>query len=181
MAWDEWEQLKAEALRQRQDSAHMRLNGTDAGGAGGVGGGGGGAHGSSGAPGTYGVLKTSQKDLAALGRSAHTLYNDLWDRARVAVPTSDSAATDLTQQGFALGAGLQHVSTRWEEQLKSLMDACAHIANHMHVTRALHDGDDGYIARRTSSIALLDAGFDERVGAPGRPNGVYGEQGKKKE
>jgi hypothetical protein len=99
MAWDEWEQLKAEALRQRQDSAHMRLNGTDAGGAGG----GGGAHGSSGAPGTYGVLKASQKDLAALGRSAHTLYNDLWDRARVAVPTSDSAATDLTQQGFALG------------------------------------------------------------------------------
>ncbi|MFI1001788.1 hypothetical protein ACIP10_24880 [Streptomyces galbus] len=175
MAWDEWEQLKAEALRQRQTPAHMRLNGADAGA------GGGGTQGSSGAPGTYGVLKASQKDLAAIGRAAHGLYNDLWDRARVAVPTSDSAAAGLTQQGFALGAGLQHVSTRWEEQLKSLMDACAHIANHMHVTQALHDGDDGYIARRTSSIALLDAGFDERVGAPGRPNGVYGEQSKKKE
>ncbi|WP_416986081.1 hypothetical protein [Streptomyces sp. T028] len=173
MAWDEWEQLKSDALQRRQDTTQMRLNSVDAGS--------GGTYGPFVLPSKYGVLKASQTDLAAIGKSAHTLYNELWDKARVAVPGSDSAAVDLTKQGFALGAGLQHVSTRWEEQLKSLMDACAHITNHMHRTKTLHAGDDDYIARQTSSIALLDAGFDERVGAPGKPNKVYGEQSEKKE
>ncbi|MBV7698095.1 hypothetical protein [Streptomyces sp. TRM70350] len=173
MAWDEWEQLKSDALQRRQDSAQMQLNSVDAGS--------GGTYGPFVVPSQFGVLKASQKDLATIGKSAHTLYNELWDKARVAVVGSDSAAADLSKQGFALGAGLQHVSTRWEEQLKSLMDACAHIANHMHVTKNVHAGDDDYIARQTSSIAVLDAGFDERVGAPGEPNSVYGEQSKKKE
>lgn len=105
----------------------------------------------------------------------------MWDKARVAVPTTDSAATDLTKQGFALGAGLQTVSNRWEEQLKSLMDATAQISNHMHVTRKLHAGDDGYIERLMSSIDTLDAGFDERVGEPGKKNSVYGAPKDKKD
>ncbi|MET8981987.1 hypothetical protein ABZX85_40975 [Streptomyces sp. NPDC004539] len=170
MAWDEWEQLKAGAL-ERQQSSGMQLNsldlGTDPEGR------------QVTMPGAYGVLKVSQKDLAAIGKSAHTLFNDLYDKARVAGPSSDSAAKDLTEQGFALGAGLQHVSTRWTAQLKSLMDACAHISNHMHVTKKLHADDDDYIARVVSGIAVLDAGFDERVGKPGAPNPVYGEAKKK--
>ncbi|MDX3387028.1 hypothetical protein PV682_37135 [Streptomyces niveiscabiei] len=170
MAWDEWEQLKAGAL-ERQQGSGMQLNGVDNGT---------GRQGDAPAmPDSYGVLKVSQKDLAAIGKSAHTLFDDLWNKARVPVPSSDSAATDLTQQGFALGGALQHVSNRWEAQLKSLMDACSHISNHMHVTKKLHAGDDDYIARMASSISVLDAGFDERVGAPGAPNPVYGEPKKK--
>ncbi|WP_432139375.1 hypothetical protein [Streptomyces sp. bgisy154] len=174
MAWDEWEQLKTDALQRRQDTARIQLNSSPAAGSGGT-------HGPFVTPSQYGVLKAGQSDLASVGKSAHTLYNDLWAKARVAGPSSDSAAADLAKQGFELGGGLQHVSGRWEEQLKSLMDACAHISNHMHFTKKLHAGDDDYIARQTSSIALLDAGFDERVGAPGRPNGVYGEKSKKNE
>lgn len=117
-------------------------------------------------------------DLVKIGSAAHHLYDQLWDKARVATPSSDSAAGDLSKQGFALGAGLQHVSNRWEEQLKSLMDACAQISNHMQVTKAVHANDENYIQRQMSSIDALDDGFDERVGVPGKKNSIYGEKSK---
>ncbi|MDW8805428.1 hypothetical protein P1P68_11740 [Streptomyces scabiei] len=168
MAWEEWEQLKAEAAERQ--STHMQLNQVEGGG------------GATALPEKFGVLKASQTDLSKIGKIANTLYNDLWDKARVAVPSSDSAAGDLSKQGFALGAGLKHVSTRWEEQLKSLRDAVAHISNHMHVTTKLHNGDEGFIQRQMSSIDALDAGFDERVGGPGEKNpAYYPEESKKKE
>lgn len=166
MAWNEWEQLKAEALQRQQGSAHMQLNQLDGGPP---------------KPSEYGDLKVANDALTKIGSAAFELYDQLWDKARVSIPSSDSAAADLSKQGFALGAGLKHVSNRWEEQLKSLMDACAHISNHMRVTKKVHDGDEGYIQRQMSSIALLDAGFDERVGAPGEKNSIYGEPSKKKD
>ncbi|MEU2061327.1 hypothetical protein [Streptomyces sp. NPDC013455] len=168
MAWDEWEQLKTQAAGGT--SAHMRLNHVD---------GGDGTQGPDALPGKTGDLRVGHGDLVKIGSAAHHLYDQLWDKARVAIPSSDSAAGDLSKQGFALGAGLQHVSNRWEEQLKSLMDACAQISNHMQVTKAVHTSDDTYIQRQMSSIDALDAGFDERVGAPGEKND-YGDDGKGK-
>ncbi|MEV4338143.1 hypothetical protein [Streptomyces sp. NPDC049590] len=170
MAWDEWEQLKTQAAQGQ--STHMRLNQVDGGG------------GTAALPGKTGDLKVGHKDLEKIGSSAHHLYEQLWDKARVATPSSDSAAGDLTKQGFALGVGLQHVSNRWEEQLKSLMDACAQISNHMQTTKAVHANDEHYIQRQMSSIDALDDGFDERVGAPGKKNdyGVHDKgKGKKEE
>ncbi|MFD9746102.1 hypothetical protein ACFWX5_21550 [[Kitasatospora] papulosa] len=160
MAWDEWEQLKANAADQR--STGMQLNQLDPGGGG-----------SAALPGQTGNLKVGHSDLVKIGSQAHGLYDDLWNKARVAVPSSDKAAGDLSGQGFALGGGLKHVSTRWDEQLKSLMDACAHISNHMQVTKKVHAGDETYIHRAVSSIDALDAGFDERVGEPGKKNPAY--------
>lgn len=162
MAWDEWEQLKARAGDGQ--SARMQVNHVDDGS---------GSYGPWTTPARTGDLKVGQAGLARIGTAAHDLYNQLWDKARVAVPTSDSAAGDLSKQGFALGEGLQHVSTRWEAQLKSLMDACAQISNHMQVTKTLHAGDEAYILRQMSSIDTLDSGFDERVGAPGVKNPAY--------
>ncbi|MEU9335420.1 hypothetical protein AB0D49_19950 [Streptomyces sp. NPDC048290] len=169
MAWDEWEQLKA-AASERQ-STGMQLNQLDPGdGSPGTRGGG--------SLGRHGDLKVANESLTGIGRSAHDLYNDLWDKARVAVPSGDAAAGDLTTQGFALGDGLQHVTNRWQEQLRSLMDACAQITNHLQVTRTIHTGDENFIQRQMSGIATLDAGFDERVGQPGAANPVYGAAGK---
>ncbi|WP_255951216.1 hypothetical protein [Streptomyces odontomachi] len=159
MAWDEWEQLKAEAAERH--SAHTELNQLDGGG----GGGGGPA-----LPGKTGDLAVGHADLVTIGKHAHGLYDKLWDRARTAVPSSDKAAGNLSHQGFALGAGLRHVADRWDEQLASLRDACAHISNHLQVTRKIHAGDEHYIQRQASSIDALDAGFDERVGGPGKKN-----------
>ncbi|MFF6999957.1 hypothetical protein ACFY93_34200 [Streptomyces sp. NPDC008313] len=170
MAWDEWEQLKAQAAAG-QEPTHMRLNQLEPGPGGGR----------VTDPAKYGDLKVSQGDLAKIGDHAFTLYNHLWDKGRSAVSSSQKAAGDLTTQGFALGAALDHVSTRWDEQLGSLRDACAHISNHMSVTKKLHAGDDHYIRRQMSSIDVLDAGFDERVGEPGKKNPVYGAPSEKKE
>ncbi|MER7175247.1 hypothetical protein [Streptomyces mesophilus] len=157
MAWDEWEQLKSAAV-DRQGGGQMQLNRVpdeppvpDGSG--------------------VGDLKVKHQDLLKIGDHAHTLYDRLWKEARVAVPSSDSAAGDLSNQGFALGGALQRVSTRWEEQLKSLMDACAHINNHLAVTRKQHQSDDDYIARQTSSIATLDSGFDENWADSGKSKG----------
>ncbi|MFI6943406.1 hypothetical protein ACIBI4_29415 [Streptomyces sp. NPDC050418] len=156
MAWDEWEQLKSEAAG-RQGDGQMQLNRLD----------------DPPLPDGSGVgdLKVKHQDLAKIGDHAHALYDRLWKEARVAVPSSDSAAGDLTKQGFALGSALQRVSSRWEEQLKSLMDACAHINNHLAITDKQHRTDDDYIARHTSSIAMLDAGFDENWADGGKGKG----------
>ncbi|WP_018549201.1 hypothetical protein [Streptomyces sp. LaPpAH-108] len=166
MAWDEWEELKAEHA-----SAHTRLNSAPDGG---------GTYGPYVVPSRTGDLRVGHADLAGLGKNAHELYDQLWDKARVSGPSSNTAAGDLSSQGFALGGGLRHVSDRWEEQLKSLMDACAQISNHMRTTKRIHAGDESYIQRQMSAIAALDAGFDERVGAPGGKND-YGEREKKGE
>ncbi|MFJ2020466.1 hypothetical protein [Streptomyces nodosus] len=162
MAWDEWEQLKTDALaRQQGGAAHMQLN-----------------HipndpGSAPFPGQTGDLKVTRHDLANIGSQAHTLYNQLWDKARLSNTNVDSAASDLTKQGFVLGSGLQQVSNKWAAQLNTLLDACAHISNHMQVTKKIHAGDEDYIYRQMSSIDTLDAGFNERVGDPGKHNPVY--------
>lgn len=169
MAWDEWEQLKSQAAERQ--STQMQLNQVEPGAGGG---------GNTADPSQYGDLTVREGDLAKIGDHAFTLYNDLWNKGRRAVPSSDKAAGNLSTQGFALGGGLQHVSTRWDEQLSSLRDACAHISNHMQVTKKLHAGDDHYIRRQMSSIDVLDAGFDERVGDPGKKNPVYGGSGEKK-
>ena len=164
MAWDEWEQLKSQ-VAERQ-SPQMQLNQLDPGGGGGY----------TPDPSEYGDLKVSQSDLSHIGKNAFDLYNDLWDKGRKAVPSSETAAGTLSKDGFALGGGLQHVATRWDEQLSSLRDACAHISNHMTVTKNLHADDEHYIRRQMSSIDMLDAGFDERVGEPVKKNPVYGEK-----
>lgn len=167
MAWDEWEQLKSQAAGRQ--SAHMQLNHVDGGG------------GNTAMPSRTGDLKVGHDDLVKIGSAAHHLYNQMWDKARTAVPSSGSAAADLSKQGFAVGAGLQHVADRWDEQLKSLMDACAQISNHMQTTKTIHANDENYIQRQMSSIDALDDGFDERVGAAGKKNSIYGEKDKKKE
>lgn len=166
MAWDEWEQLKAEAAGQQ--AGQMQLNQAPS---------------DKGTPKEdgAGLLKVTQTDLAKVGDNAFTLYNLLWDKGRDAVPSSHKAASDLSRQGFALGDGLQHVAKRWEEQLKSLRDACAHISNHMEFAKKVHRGDDDYIHGRLSSISTLDSGFGERAGDPGEKNPVYGESSKKKD
>ncbi|GHH76469.1 hypothetical protein GCM10018793_22220 [Streptomyces sulfonofaciens] len=165
MAWEEWEQLRSQAAERR--STHTQLDHVDTGG------------GHSAGPGRYGDLKVGQDDLAKIGEHAFTLYDDLWKKGRTAVPSSEKAAGNLAGEGFALGSGLKHVATRWDEQLGSLRDACGHISQHMTVTKKIHATDDHLVGRRMSSIDALDAGFDERAGAHGGRNPVYGEPGRK--
>lgn len=145
MAWDEWEQLKTAAQGR---TAHMQLNQASH-----QGGGGGG--------GEQGDLAVDQQDLAAIGDSAFKLFEDLGRYGRDAWSSSQTAAKDLTTQEFELGGGLDVVQKKWEKQVQSLVDACAHISNHMDFTKKAHRGDEHFIASTVSSIATLDKGFDE--------------------
>ncbi|WP_093811802.1 hypothetical protein [Streptomyces sp. Ncost-T6T-1] len=142
MAWDEWEQLKAAA---QDRSARMQLNqATNQGG-------------------EQGDLAVDRQDLAAIGDSAFKLFEDLGRYGRDAWSSSQAAAKSLTTQEFELGGGLDVVQKRWEKQLQSLVDACAHISNHMDFTKKAHQGDEYFIVSTVSSIKTLDKGFDEGV------------------
>lgn len=144
MAWDEWEQLKAQAAEQH--SAKMQLNHIPV----------------EPTVNTQGDLKVDQQDLAAVGNAAYALhqgFNRISDHARGA---SQKAASGLTAEGYALGAALDHVASRWIDQAQSLLDATAHISNHLDYTKGAHAGDEVFIAGTLSSISTLDEGFDER-------------------
>ncbi|MEU0395695.1 hypothetical protein ABZ208_23500 [Streptomyces sp. NPDC006208] len=146
MTWDEWEQLKTEAAEKQLTA--MQLNRIpDEGGT----------------PPPGGDLKASQQDLAAVGDAAFRLFDNLGKYGRDAWSISQTAAKDLGTQGFALGGALDHVQERWEKQLKTLLDACAHISNHMDFTKGAHAGDEYHIYGVVSGIATLDDGFTERT------------------
>jgi hypothetical protein len=113
MAWDEWEQLKAEAAGR--SSAAMQLNHVPPE--------------PSGPSGGQGDLSVDQKDLAAIGDSAYRLREDLQRYADHARISSLKAAGGLASQGLALGKALDHVATHWVDQTQNLLDACAHISS----------------------------------------------------
>lgn len=82
MAWDEWEQLKTEAARKH--TTHMRLNRLA------------GPSGGGGEPG--GDLHVHQKDLAAIGDRAFTLWDHLGKDGKHADASTTKAAGDLKAQ-----------------------------------------------------------------------------------
>ncbi|MFE9095592.1 hypothetical protein [Streptomyces sp. NPDC007264] len=147
MAWEEWERLKAETAEQR--STRMQLNQYPA---------------DQGGDGTQGDLVAGHQDLEAVGKAAHDLFEDFTAYSGHARVASAAAAGGLRGEGFALGAALEHVTERWSEQSKTLLDACAHISNHLRFTRNQHAADDSYISGAVSGIAALDEGFDDRKG-----------------
>ncbi|MFH8776227.1 hypothetical protein [Streptomyces sp. NPDC017958] len=149
MAWDEWEQLKADA--QKRSAARMQLNHVaDPGGGGGAT--------------DHGDLTVCEKDLKAVGDAAFSLYTDFHQASDLARISSMKAAGGLTDQGFVLGEALDHVAVRWVDQVQNLLDACAHIYSHLDYTQAVHKGDEERVHATLSSISTLDQGFDQHRG-----------------
>lgn len=143
---DEWNQLVSTAAQRK--STQMQLNKADSGGGGG------------GAP--QGELKVDQKDLAAIGDEAFKIHGRLVKDGDHARASSYKAAAAL-KKDFEIGGALDHVTTRWKEQLRSLADACAHISNHLEYTDKAHRNDEQYISGVFNSISRLDEGFSERT------------------
>ncbi|MDG9716275.1 hypothetical protein [Streptomyces sp. DH24] len=144
MAWDEWEQAKATATDGR--SAQLRLNQLPA---------------DQGAGGTVaGDLVVHQDDLGAVGHDAYVLWDELRTTADIAgagadkhgTGSTDRAAAALTAHGFAMGAGLARTVEIWTSQTQSVLQACAHISNHLDFTRKLHARDDAKIAAQARAI-----------------------------
>ncbi|MFE2424236.1 hypothetical protein [Streptomyces hokutonensis] len=137
MAWEEWEQLKADAARR--GSAHMRLDQLPAG----VGG-----------RGAGGDLVVHQDDLGAVGHEACILHDQLRQRVDIAGAGSGRSGSGSTTQageelkgsGFAMGAALVTTVAVWTSQVKSVLQAVAHISNHLDYSKKLHARDDAQIS-----------------------------------
>ncbi|MFJ9863138.1 hypothetical protein [Streptomyces sp. NPDC101165] len=141
MAWDEWEQLKSRAAEQQP--THVQLNhAPDAvGGAGGA------------------DLVVHQDDLGAVGHEAFQLHARLHDQVDIAGAGADDhgagttmqAAAALKSHHFAMGAGLETTVSVWTSQIKAVLQAFAHISNHLDFSKKLHARDDGTIAAEMRS------------------------------
>ncbi|MGP4087043.1 hypothetical protein [Streptomyces sp. KR55] len=135
MAWDEWEHLKSEAAERR--STQMRLNQLPAEGGG-----------------SGRDLVARQDDLGAVGHDAYILYDELNKGADIAAAGANKdgagstmqAAATLKSHGFQTGSALETTVSVWTSQLKSVLQACAHISNHLDYSKKRHSEDDAQIA-----------------------------------
>lgn len=141
---EEWAQHKAAAAEKH--SASMQLNQLP-------------AEGGGSAP--AGDLTVDQKDLAAVGDQAFKLYQRLDKDGDHAKATTEKAGSVL-KGDFSLGGALTDLADKWNSQVNTVLQSCAHISNHLDYTKKAHAGDEHYIAT-TFSVSELSDGFDERT------------------
>ncbi|WP_406058454.1 hypothetical protein OG462_17025 [Streptomyces sp. NBC_01077] len=127
------------------DSTRMRLNqvAPSAGGSGGAG---------------NADLSVSRDELGAIGGDAYVLRERLAKDGDHARPGTFDAAIALTNSDFASGSALLTVHDRWNTQLRTLLDACAHISNHLDYSAASHAREEQDIAA-SLSVATVSGHF----------------------
>lgn len=95
-------------------------------------------------------LSVSRDELGVIGSDAYDLRQRLSKDGDHARPATFDAAIALTNDNFGSGAELLKVHDRWNTQLHTLLDACAHISNHLDYSAAAHAKDDADIAASLS-------------------------------
>ncbi|MBQ1108044.1 hypothetical protein ACFW84_26890 [Streptomyces anulatus] len=100
-------------------------------------------------------LVVNRDDLGAIGNDAYELRTKLSKDGDHARPATFDAAIALTNGNFASGSAVLKVHDFWQTHLKTLLDSCAHISNHLDYTKALHAKDDVKIGGDLSSISKL--------------------------
>ncbi|MER5480842.1 hypothetical protein ABT026_28275 [Streptomyces sp. NPDC002734] len=138
MAWDEWAKLKAEAAARTEPG--MRLNQLDA-----PAGGGGGTGGED--------LVVHDDQLGKLGNMAFELRERLHRDGDFARPATFRASVDMANDGLDTGSALTEVHDAWNTQLRTLLEACAHISNHLDFSRTQHAKDEDHVV-----TGMRDAG-----------------------
>ncbi|PWK73087.1 hypothetical protein BCL76_102107 [Streptomyces sp. CG 926] len=137
MAWDEWDDAKADVNAQRQVT--MRLNQLPGG---------------PGSTGGQADLVVHQDDLGGVGHEAFVLHGQLQKEADVAGAGADAegvgstmqAAAALKKDNLALGSELETAVSVWTSQVKGVLQACAHISNHLDYSKKAHAENDAAIA-----------------------------------
>lgn len=142
MSWDEWEQLKTDTAQQQPTG--MRLNGLD---------------GNAGTTAGSGDLVVNRDDLGAIGHEAYLLYGRLSRDGDHARPATFDASIALTNGNFTSGSELLKVHDRWNSQLRTLLDACARISNHLDYTKSTHAKDDADIGGDLLSTSKINEYF----------------------
>lgn len=122
---EEWAEIKAGV------AARMQLNGAPA------------AGGSC-------QLKVRQDDLGAVGHEAFLLHGQVKAAGALgsggAKSSTERAAAQLQQHAFGLGAELGRTAGLWDSQVKTVLQGCAHISNHLDHSKKLHAEGDAEVA-----------------------------------
>ncbi|MFI5862911.1 hypothetical protein [Streptomyces sp. NPDC051546] len=87
-------------------------------------------------------LELDQDRIGEVGSEAYKLHTRLSTDGRHAAASTTEAAGALTREGFASGAALLKVNTRWESQLKTLVAACANISNGLNYSLSSHSKEE---------------------------------------
>lgn len=136
MAWEEWEQLKADAAERQ--AGQMRLNQLPVGPGGRVG----------------QDLVVHDNVLGKLGNMAY----DLRERFRVdsdhARQATFDASVELGNDGLDTGSALTELHDAWNSKAKVLKDACAHISNGLDFARSQHAKDEDKVATSIKASAI---------------------------
>jgi len=118
-----------------------------------------GVGGSAGASGGAADLVVNQDDLGAIGHEAYLLHGRLSRDGDHARPSTFDASIALTNGNFTSGSELLKVHDRWNSQLRTLLDACARISNHLDYSKSVHAKDDADIGGQLLSTSKIDEYF----------------------
>ncbi|WP_327374415.1 hypothetical protein OG393_10670 [Streptomyces sp. NBC_01216] len=136
---DEWSELKREVSRE---SPHTRLHQVASGGSG------------LGGDANLANLSVNQDKLGAIGNAAYALRGRLVKDGIHARTTTEEAATSMSGHGFRTGAAMTTVQETWGSQLSTLLDACAHVSNHLDYSAARHAQDEEDIRTALTTGAI---------------------------
>ncbi|MEU1037602.1 hypothetical protein ACFYP4_01515 [Streptomyces sp. NPDC005551] len=100
-------------------------------------------------------LVVHRDELGRIGNDAYELRTRLSKEGDQARPATFDAAIALTNGEFVSGAALLKVHDRWNTHVKTLLDACAQISNHLDYTKAQHAKDDVRIQGDLTSVSKL--------------------------
>ncbi|MEU5920036.1 hypothetical protein [Streptomyces sp. NPDC047141] len=104
-------------------------------------------------------------DLGDIGHAAYGLSNGLESAGKHASAASETAGGSLKGDGFDAGAALSEVNKTWETQVRTLLQACAHISNHLNFTKKSNRTEDDWIATRLRTVGPAAPGVDDAVSA----------------
>ncbi|MEW2131368.1 hypothetical protein [Streptomyces sp. NPDC005435] len=100
-------------------------------------------------------LVVNRDDLGAIGNEAYDLLGRLTKDGDIARASTFDAATALTGGNFVSGAAVLKVNDFWQTHMKTLLDACAQISNHLDYTKARHAEDEAKIEGNLTQISAL--------------------------
>ncbi|MFK0042911.1 hypothetical protein ACIQU4_02205 [Streptomyces sp. NPDC090741] len=104
-------------------------------------------------------------DLGGIGHAAHGLFDGLEPAGKHANAASESAGSSLKGDGFDAGAALSEVNRTWETQVRTLLQACAHISNHLDYTKRSNKANDDWIGAQLRIVGPVVPGSEGAVSA----------------
>jgi hypothetical protein len=100
-------------------------------------------------------LVVNRDDLGAIGNDAYDLLGRLAKEGDIARSSTFDAATALTNGNFVSGSAVLKVHDFWQTHLKTLLDSCAQISNHLDYSKAQHAKDEAKIGGDLQQISVL--------------------------